>query len=190
MTDQKVKYVQIDSAILYDQALKPAEKILLALVCSFNQKGLLLSNIELKKILNLHPGNISAMITRLESGGWLKITSKQSRYRKIYFSAGAKVDNDSTLAQNDPTLAQARVYFSAGAKQKGKKVKDIKEKHSSFPSACASKDAPAIPAQAPETKPAQAFKLPDDPATRKKLKDAFLKLGFPMPTLNFCGKRS
>lgn len=120
MTGTGVKTCRIPGAILYHPGLSLPEKVFLGLVWSF-PAGLKLNNAEIGRIVCLHPVNVSLMISRLEAGGLLEIKAKQSRWRKIYFSAGVKVKIDSTLAFDDSTLAQALIYFSAGAKQNRKK---------------------------------------------------------------------
>ena len=123
MTDAGVKICRIPGAILYHPDLSLPEKVLLGLVWSFKD-GLRLSNSEIGRIVCLHPVNVSLMISRLEAGGLIEIKAKQSRWRKIYFSAGVKVKIDSTLAFDDSTLAQALIYFSAGTKQNRKKKRE------------------------------------------------------------------
>ena len=126
MSKAGVKTCRIPGAILYHPELKLAEKVLLGLVWSFKD-GLRLSNAELGRILCKHPVTVSNTISRLESAGWLKITAKRSRWRRIYFSADAKVKGDSTLAFDDSTLARGLTYFSPQAKQnrRNKKERDF-----------------------------------------------------------------
>ena len=120
MTQKGVKTCRIPGAILYHPELSLSEKVLLGLVWSF-KNGLRLSNAEIGKIVCLHTSNVSLMISRLEAAGWVKITAKQSRWRRIYFTAGAKVNGDFTLPNNDSTLPLAQSYFTAGGKQNRKR---------------------------------------------------------------------
>jgi hypothetical protein len=123
MTEAGVKTCRIPGDVLYRPELSLPEKVLLGLVWSFPD-GLRLSNSEIGRIVCLHPARVSLMVSRLEKGGWLKITDKQSRWRRIYFCASAKVNSGSTFAQNTSTFALAQTYFCASAKHNRKKKKE------------------------------------------------------------------
>jgi hypothetical protein len=125
MTIAGVKVGRIPGAILYHPELSLPEKVILGLAWSFDD-GLKLSNSEIGRIVCLHPVNVSRILSKLESAGWIRITNKQSRWRRIYFSVDAKVQGDSTLAFSSDTLAPALTYFSVGAKQ-NRKEKRIEE---------------------------------------------------------------
>jgi len=162
-----IEFLTIPQWLLYFPTMSLPEKVFLALVFSFKNKpdGLKLSNDEIGRIICLHPGNVSTMITRLAAAGWITITGKQSRWRKIYFSAGAKVEDSFTFAQHDFTLAQAQSYFSAGAKHNIKYKKD----NSNFP-------------LSPNTLPEKIEKLPQTPPDPEKLKHVMADLGFDTPS--------
>jgi DNA-binding transcriptional ArsR family regulator len=114
-TFAKLKFCRIPRDILYLANLSPAEKIILGFAYSL-QNGFVCTNTHLGAILNLHPGNVSLIISKLRDAG-LITTEGQGRSRRINLSAGAKVGCDFTLAQAQPTLAQAQQNLSAGAKQ-------------------------------------------------------------------------
>jgi hypothetical protein len=101
-----VKICRIPGAILYHPELSLPEKMLLGLVWSFPD-GLKLSNAEIGKIICLYPDNVSRIISKLESAGWIRITGKQSRWRRLYFVADNKVKQDDTLSSEDDTLSLA-----------------------------------------------------------------------------------
>lgn len=123
MTQAGVKTCRIPGDVLYHPELSLPEKVILGLAWSFDD-GLKLSNSEIGRIVCLHPVNVSRILSKLESAGWIRITNKQSRWRRIYFSVDAKVQGDSTLAFSSDTLAPALTYFSVGAKQNRKKKKE------------------------------------------------------------------
>ena len=116
MKQRGVKTCRIPGPILYYPELTLAEKVLLGLVWSFKD-GLRLSNAELGRILCKHPDTVSRIIKKLERGGWLKITGKQSRWRRLYFDAQVKVEGDFTLTFCDSTLTWAPVYSDPHVKQ-------------------------------------------------------------------------
>ena len=149
MTTAGVKVCKIPGAILYHPELTLPEKVVLGLVYTFKD-GLRLSNAEIGRIVCLHPVNVSLLISRLEAGGLIEIKAKQSRWRKIYFSAGVKVKIDSTLAFDDSTLAQALIYFSAGAKQNIKSKRE-KKTVSDFSFSDADNETPSETKPTPET---------------------------------------
>ena len=123
MTKAGVKTCRIPGPILYYPELTLPEKVLLGLVWSFKD-GLRLSNGEIGKILCKHPDTVSRIIKKLERGGWLKITGKQSRWRRLYFDAQVKVKGDSTLTFCDSTLTWAPVYSDPHVKQNRRNKKE------------------------------------------------------------------
>jgi DNA-binding Lrp family transcriptional regulator len=157
-----LKFITIPAWIMYRTDLKLAEKVILSIVSAFAD-GAKLSNSEIGEIVGMHPENVSRMIAKLQAGGWIKITGKQSRWRRIYFDAGDKVKSDDTLTLQHSTLTLATTYIDAGDKQniKGKEVKadftfsDVKPR-----------DTKTTPAKTP------------DP---EKLKRVFADLGFDIP---------
>ncbi len=137
MTTAGVKTCRIPGAILYHPDLSLPEKMLLGLVWSFPD-GLRLSNAEIGKIVCLYPDNVSRIISKLESTGRVRITGKQSRWRKIYFVgrdkvepaysvADNKVKQDDTLSFEADTLSLATTYSVAGDKQNKKNKREEKK---------------------------------------------------------------
>lgn len=131
MTEAGVKTCRIPGAILYHPELTLPEKVVLGLVYTFKD-GLRLSNAEIGKILCLYPDNVSRIISKLESAGWIRITGKQSRWRRLYFVADNKVKQDDTLSFETDTLSLATAYFVADDKQNIKV--NIEEENFSFSS--------------------------------------------------------
>jgi DNA-binding MarR family transcriptional regulator len=130
--NEGLKYAKLPAGLLYHPELRLAEKVFLGMVFSFNQNGLRLSNKHLGQILGLNESNISRMIARLEKAGWIRIDRKQSRWRRIYFAPGDKV-NDVLLCFSDEfTLPLATTYFAAGSKQNLKRKKEFKKENSFF----------------------------------------------------------
>jgi len=114
-----LNYITLPTAILRLKDLNLRQRILLALVVSFNEKGLKMSNELLGEILDVWPSRVSKLLKEMESKGYVRIENKQSQYRKIYLLQSAKVDNillttkrnskSGALATKRPsTIAQSR----------------------------------------------------------------------------------
>jgi DNA-binding MarR family transcriptional regulator len=137
-----LKYITIPAWLMYRTDLKLAEKVFLSIVLAFTDTGgAKLPNAEIGEIVGKTADNVSRMITKLLADGWIKITAKQSRWRKIYFDATDKVKSEDTLTlatayfdatdkvKSEDTLTLATAYFDATDKHKVKG----KETKTSFP---------------------------------------------------------
>jgi len=126
-------YAKIPAGILCEPALHLAEKVLLGMIYSFNKGGLRLGNKQLGQILGLNESNTSRIISKLEADGWIKITARKSRWRRIYLASGDKVNKALLCSNQGFTLLLATFYFAASGKQN--KRNNIKEEKTpvSFP---------------------------------------------------------
>ena len=132
-TENRLKYITIPDFLLYNPDLRFVEKGFLGLVYSFNQEGLGMSNEHLGRILRLSESNISRMIAQLEADGWIDVKNKKSRWRRIYFAAGSKVNDAIPCSKEGFTLPLATNYFAAGGKHKVNNIrKNNKKEDSSF----------------------------------------------------------
>jgi DNA-binding MarR family transcriptional regulator len=85
-------YITIPIAVLTLSDLNIRQKLLLALVICFNDKGLRLSNKELAGFLDVWPSRVSKLLKDMESKNYIRVDNHQSRYRIIYLLQSAKVD--------------------------------------------------------------------------------------------------
>jgi DNA-binding MarR family transcriptional regulator len=84
-------YITIPTTILRLKDLNIRQKVLLALVISFNEKGLKKSNESLAEILDVLPSRISDLLCDMERKGYIEIKNRQSQHRRIYLREKSKV---------------------------------------------------------------------------------------------------
>lgn len=85
-------YLRIPIVVLKLPDLNLREKLLLGLIISFNSEGLKMSNETLGEILNIWPSRVSGLFKDMEVKNYIQVDNQQSRYRTIYLSKSAKVD--------------------------------------------------------------------------------------------------
>jgi len=153
-----VKVAKIQGDILYEPYLSAEEKLLVGLAATF-KKGLTLGNDELGRIIGAHPTNVSKLLSKLQSDGWVRIENQQSRWRKIYFGDITKVKRNDTLVKNKDTLVTLPTYFGDVTKQNLKNINN-KGKNSFLPN---TSDAEFITPSAKKT--------PDPETARRVLED-------------------
>lgn len=112
-----LEYVKIPVAVLELDGLCLAQKILLAMVLSFSNRGLKMSNAALGKLLNIRPDTVSKMLADLAAKGYIEIANKQSRWRVIYFGEKSKVGNALLGSLDRFTLEKNATYFGENSKQ-------------------------------------------------------------------------
>ena len=78
-----IDYIRVDADILSLQICDKA-KLLLGLIKRFNNKGLMMSNTELGKLLNCSGDNIKKLLGEIKDS--IRIENRQSKYRKIFYS--------------------------------------------------------------------------------------------------------
>jgi DNA-binding MarR family transcriptional regulator len=78
-------YLHIPVSILKLADLNLRQKLLLALVVSFGDRGLRSGNLELAEILGVLPTHVSELFYDLEARGYVEIKNRHSRYRIIYY---------------------------------------------------------------------------------------------------------
>jgi DNA-binding MarR family transcriptional regulator len=86
-------FITIPTAILKLRDLNLREKLLLALVVSFNSKGLRAGNEELSVLLDVWPSRVSRLLKSLEEKGYVRIENPQSRYRVVHLLQSAQVED-------------------------------------------------------------------------------------------------
>ena len=84
-------YITISTAILRLKDLNLRQRILLALVISFNEKGLKKDNESLAEILDVRPTRITDLLCDMERKGYIEIKNRQSRFRIIHLRDKSKV---------------------------------------------------------------------------------------------------
>jgi DNA-binding transcriptional ArsR family regulator len=89
--------------ILYQLKLHEAERAILALVLTFKESGLIACNNELVTALNKSRSTITNSISRLEKAELIKVTKRQSKYRKIKFNGNLLTKQ---LASINPLLTK------------------------------------------------------------------------------------
>jgi len=80
----KIEYIRIDADILLNPFISLRAKVLLSLVKSFSDRGLMLSNQELAKILCCSEDRITKLLVEIKA--YIQIVNPGSRYRKIFYS--------------------------------------------------------------------------------------------------------
>jgi len=85
-------YIRIPTAILRLKDLNLRQKLLLALVISFGGNGLKMGNEEIAELLGIWPCRVSGLIKDLQVKDYVQVKNSQSRWRTIYLSKSAKVD--------------------------------------------------------------------------------------------------
>jgi DNA-binding MarR family transcriptional regulator len=113
-----LNYLYIPVGIMKLPDLNLREKLLLALVVSFNNKGLRAGNKELSVLLDVWPSRVSRLLKSLEQKGYVKIENPQSRYRVVHLLQSAQVEDillaikrnsrsDALATLSTPTVAQS-----------------------------------------------------------------------------------
>lgn len=118
---EATRHIKIPAGLICDRSLSLAERVFLGMVFSFRKQGLAMSNDMIGQILGLNPSNTSRLISKLYTDGWLKITGKRSRWRRIYFASSDKVKEILLCSQQHFTLLLATLYSAPCSKQKGNK---------------------------------------------------------------------
>ena len=116
-------FITIPTAILKLDNLNLRQKLLLALVLSFNNKGFRLSNQAIGEILDIEAERVSKLLADIERKDYVRISNAQSRWRTIYLSEKAKVHFGEKAKVANSTLAFETGYFGEKAKHKLKKLK-------------------------------------------------------------------
>jgi len=117
-------FITIPTAILRLPELNLRQKLLLALVLSFNDKGLRISNQAIGEILDIKAERVSKLLADIERKDYVRMSNAQSRWRTIYLSEKAKVHFGEKAKVANSTLAFETGYFGEKAKHKLKKLKD------------------------------------------------------------------
>jgi len=101
-----IDFVKIPIEVLQDPNLCDKQKMLLGLIIAFDNKGLMMGNDGLGKLLMLNPDYVSQLISDIEMKKYISITGAQSKYRKIYFEKNLKVEAGLLLEkpQSKPVL--------------------------------------------------------------------------------------
>ena len=86
-----IDYITIPAEVLQCPDINDKQKMLLGLIIAFGNKGLMMGNDELGKLLMLTPDYVSQIINAPEMEKYVRITGAQSKYRKIYFEKNLKV---------------------------------------------------------------------------------------------------
>jgi hypothetical protein len=120
-----IDYIRFPIAIIQDPRLSWTQRAILSLVMAFGKKGCSMSNPALAELLHIESTWVSKLLAELESLKLVRIVNPQSKYRRIYFGEKPKVNTDSTLEKNTPTLEKTPRYFGENSKHK---VKEVKEK--------------------------------------------------------------
>jgi len=110
-----IDFVRIDRDILTRKDLSDKGKMLLGLITTFNSQGLTLGNEELAEILCVHENSVGRLLADLERKGFVRITNRQSKFRRVYSNTSAGVETDSTPTPALPTPTPARVYSNTSA---------------------------------------------------------------------------
>lgn len=86
-------FITIPATILKLDDLNLRQKLLLALIVSFNNKGLRVGNKELSVLLDVWPSRVSRLLKGLEEKGYVKIENAQSRHRVVHLLQSAQVED-------------------------------------------------------------------------------------------------
>jgi DNA-binding MarR family transcriptional regulator len=98
-------YIMLPIAILLLSDLNIRQKLLLALVIAFRDRGLKMSNGKLGEILDVKPSRISELLKDMELKKYIEITNKQSRWRRIYFRENPKVSREIPSTESESRKA-------------------------------------------------------------------------------------
>jgi len=85
-------YITIPTAILRLKDLNLRQKLLLALIITFDENGLKMGNEAIAELLEIWPCRVSGLLKDMEVKSYIQVDNHQSRYRVIYLSKSAKVD--------------------------------------------------------------------------------------------------
>ena len=86
-----IDYIRLPTSILHLKGLSFAQRIILALVASFDTKGLGMSNSAIGEIITISADQVSHSIKDLEGKGYVRIESGQSKWRRIYLVENPEV---------------------------------------------------------------------------------------------------
>jgi hypothetical protein len=113
-----IEYITIPVGIL-QLPISDKQKMLLGLICAFGDRGLMMSNSELGKLLSIHFNTVGVLIGQLKAKNLIRINNNQSKYRKIYFNENSGVESNllianriSTHLKNKPTHLKTDSYSS------------------------------------------------------------------------------
>lgn len=163
-----IDYVQINSDILHRQDLPCAAKIILGLIQGFGDKGSMLSNSELGRLVGVKPVQVSRLINRMLSDGLIRSKNPKSKYRKLfYIIKNDKVETNLPYHLGQDTLSKKARYFIKNDKH-NKRTKEKKKTDFPFTRVETPKHTPEI--ETPKATP--------DP---EKLKRVMADLGFDTP---------
>jgi DNA-binding MarR family transcriptional regulator len=116
-------HITIPTAILRLKDLNIRQKLLLALIVSFNKKGFRMLNPAISEILNIRSDTISKLLADLEHKKYIKITNARSRYRTIYFGEKSKLHFGEIPKVDNSTLEKNAAYFGENSKHNIKNLK-------------------------------------------------------------------
>lgn len=126
-----IEFLKIPIQVLQDTRLSNTQKMLLGLIVGFGKRGCSMGNPALAELLHIETTWVSKLLAELESLGLVRIVNPQSKYRRIYFGEKPKVNDDSTLEKNTPTLEKSPRYFG----EKPKHIRRIGKNKGLRPSA-------------------------------------------------------
>ena len=87
-----LNFIIIPTAVLRIKNLNIRQKVLLAMVISFNEQGLTMGNERIGELLGIWPCRVSGLLKDMQLKNYVQVDNPQSRYRRIYLSKSAKVD--------------------------------------------------------------------------------------------------
>jgi len=96
------------------------QRLILGLIISFGDKGLRMSNGGLGELLGINLRYAGDLINDLLAKNYIKITGRQSKYRKIYFQKNLEVK---TILLPEKTGSTSRNIWNITKGTKGKKGK-------------------------------------------------------------------
>jgi hypothetical protein len=79
-----IEYIKIPASILCRTELSDKAMMLLGLINGFGSNGLMLSNVQLARVLRTTPNHITKLLTVIKNH--IHIKNPQSKYRKIFYS--------------------------------------------------------------------------------------------------------
>lgn len=116
-----IDYITIPAAILQIKGLGLAQKLLLALIFSFGDKGLKMSNAGLGELLDIRADSVGRLLAGLHHKNYIEIKQAQSRWRIIYLGKNAEVSEILLRHLSRDTSAFKPSYLGKNAEQNIKK---------------------------------------------------------------------
>lgn len=120
-----IDFITIPAAVLQIKGLSLAQKMLLALILAFGEKGLRMSNASLGELLDIRADSVGRLLAGLHRENYIEIGQAQSRWRVIYLGKKAEVEEILLRHLSRDTSAFKPSYLGKNAEQNIKKLKKL-----------------------------------------------------------------